>query len=84
MNAPEAMSTARRDQLQTWLENRRHGRVGVDVGRTIADALTDLEQVETLRPADGESIATIRRWLEVFCKGTPGSRDPTDQSIHER
>jgi len=66
VNAPEVMSTAQRDQLQTWLENRRHGREGVDAGRTLQDALADLEKVEMERPADGESIATIKRWLEAF------------------
>jgi len=66
VNAPEAMPIARHNQLLTWLENRRHGREGVDAGRTIADALADLEKVEMERPADGESIATIKRWLEAL------------------
>jgi exodeoxyribonuclease I len=66
VNAPEAMPTARRNQLLIWLENRRHGREGVDAGRTIADALADLEKVETDRPAESDSIAAIRRWFETF------------------
>ncbi|CUH45461.1 exonuclease domain-containing protein [Ruegeria atlantica] len=66
VNAHEVMPTTRRDQLQTWLNNRRHGRDGVEAGRTLADAMADLEKVETDRPADGESIAAIKHWLEIL------------------
>ncbi|MDG1431650.1 MAG: exonuclease domain-containing protein [Paracoccaceae bacterium] len=65
VNAPAAMTTARRDQLQNWLNNRRHGRDGVEAGRTLADAMSDLEHIETERPADSETIATIKHWLET-------------------
>ena len=66
VNAPEALPGNQRSQLQTWLENRRHGREGVEAGRTIADALADLEQAEMGRPKEGGSIAAIRRWFEAF------------------
>lgn len=65
VNAPEFMSTARRAQLQTWLNNRRHGREGVEAGRTLADAMSDLEKVETEHPAGSEPIAAIKNWLET-------------------
>ncbi|WP_071691551.1 exonuclease domain-containing protein [Nioella sediminis] len=66
VNAPEFMPTARRDQLQTWLNNRRHGREGVEAGRTLADAMSDLEKVETEYPASSEPIAAIKIWLETL------------------
>ncbi|WP_108861475.1 exonuclease domain-containing protein [Ruegeria sp. Alg231-54] len=66
VHAPEFMSTARRAQLQTWLNNRRHGREGVEAGRTLADAMSDLEKVETEHPAGSEPITAIKNWLEAF------------------
>jgi len=66
VNAPEALAGTRRAGLQNWMENRRHGRDGVEAGRTLADAMSDLEQAETERPADSGFIAAIKRWLEEF------------------
>ncbi len=65
-NAPEAFSTARHEQLQAWLNNRRHGRDGVEAGRTLADALLELEKLETEHPSGSELIAAIRLWLDAF------------------
>ncbi|NOC84537.1 exonuclease domain-containing protein [Ruegeria sp. HKCCD6428] len=65
-NAPEALSTARHKQLQAWLNNRRHGRDGVEAGRTLADAISDLEKVETEHPAGSEPLTAIKHWLETF------------------
>jgi exodeoxyribonuclease-1 len=64
VNAPKAMSTARRDQLQIWLENRRRGREGIEAGRTISEALTELEK----EIPDGQSLEaeTIFSWLQTI------------------
>jgi exodeoxyribonuclease-1 len=64
VNAPEAMSTARRDQVRAWLENRRRRRDGVVAGRTISDALAELEN-EAPTDDSPETVA-IRSWLLAF------------------
>jgi len=64
VNAPEAMPTARRNQLLTWLENRRHGREGVDAGRTLPVAWEELEKL-TQEKGDSKKLVAIRDWLSA-------------------
>ena len=64
MNAPEALSTERRGQLQAWLENRRHGRDDVEAGRTISEAIEELNKDTTADQVP--EIETIRSWLQEF------------------
>lgn len=56
------LADARIAQLQTWLENRRHGRDGVEASRTIADALAELDD-ESSTDLSPEAAA-IRSWLQ--------------------
>jgi exodeoxyribonuclease-1 len=62
INAPKALSSSKRDQLHTWLNNRRHGHDGVEAGRTISDAIEEVENTS----GDGAvpSNAEIQNWLE--------------------
>ncbi|MFD1157933.1 exonuclease domain-containing protein [Roseovarius aestuarii] len=61
VNAPEALTDPRRSQLQAWLRNRRHGRDGVEVGRTISGALAELDNDSSAdQPPEAEAI---RSWL---------------------
>ncbi|AML50185.1 hypothetical protein [Falsihalocynthiibacter arcticus] len=64
MYAPEAIPTAQRDQLQTWLENRQHGREGIEAGRTISEAIEELNKDTTAYEA--REIKAIRSWLQEF------------------
>lgn len=66
VNAPEAIPTAQRDQLQTWLENRQHGREGIEAGRTISEAIEELNKDTTAYEA--RKIKAIRSWLQEFEK----------------
>lgn len=62
VNAPGVLPDPRRTQLQTWLRNRRHGRDGVEVGRTISGALAELDNDSSAdQPPEAE---TIRSWLK--------------------
>jgi exodeoxyribonuclease-1 len=65
VTAPKAMSTARRDQLQTWLENRRHGREGVAAGRTLQVAIEELDQL-TQEKGESPEFTGIRLWLNAY------------------
>ncbi len=58
-NAPEALANAKHEQLQAWLQNRRCGREGVETGRTIGDAISELEEVPQSHEAE-----VIMAWLE--------------------
>jgi len=49
-------------QLQIWLQNRLHGREGVEAGRTLAVAIEELEKLAKER-GDSDEIETIRTWL---------------------
>jgi exodeoxyribonuclease-1 len=62
LNSPDVLTDPRRAQLQAWLENRLHGRDGVQAGRTIADALAELDNDSpTDQPLEA---AAIRTWLQ--------------------
>ena len=62
VNAPEALAGTRRAQLQTWLQNRRLGREDVVAGRTIGDAILELE--EGTRSDQTSEAEAIRMWLD--------------------
>ena len=62
VNAPETLADGHRSQLQIWLQNRLHGREGVEAGRTLPVAIEELEKLAQERGAIGE-IETIRTWL---------------------
>lgn len=63
LEQPEVLRPEIRQGLETWLHNRLHGREGVEAGRTLDSALSELDDI-----ADDESNASalqeIRRWLE--------------------
>lgn len=65
VNAPEALSDPLRTQLQTWLGNRIHGRVGIEAGRTLGLAKAELETLNDERSSTAE-LREIRRWLERY------------------
>jgi exodeoxyribonuclease-1 len=58
-NATQALTSARREQLQAWQKNRRLGREDVVAGRTIPGTLTELEEIEAADQAEA-----IKVWLE--------------------
>ncbi len=63
LEQPEVLRPELREKLEAWLHNRRHGRKGVEAGRTLDNALSDLDGIagdESNAPAMQE----IRRWLE--------------------
>lgn len=61
VNAPGVLPDPRQAQLQAWLRNRRHGRDGVEVGRTISGALAELDNDSSAdQPPEAEAI---RSWL---------------------
>ena len=67
LEAPTSLQPAVREQFETWLHNRRHGREGVNAGRTLTDALDEI--ADLAENADGEQIEvieTIRAWLTTF------------------
>ena len=43
---------------------RRHGREGVKAGRTLEDALAELNDVLARVDKQGDDVADIRRWLQ--------------------
>jgi exodeoxyribonuclease I len=62
VNAPEALADGHRSQLQNWLKNRLHGREGVEAGRTLPVAITELVKLAHER-GESDEIETIRNWL---------------------
>ena len=61
---PEALDPRRRDMLATWLGNRRHGRDGVAAGRTLDDAIEEVEKAAADMPDRAAEVGVIRHWLE--------------------
>ena len=63
LEQPEVLRLELRQELETWLHNRLHGREGIEAGRTLDDALSDLDDI-----ADDESNSSapqeIRHWLQ--------------------
>lgn len=56
---PDVLRPELRRGLETWLHNRLQGREGVEAGRTISDALMELEQ----SAGPKEALSAIRVWL---------------------
>jgi len=57
---PGTLQPERRQMLEVWLQNRLQGRDGVEAGRTLGDALKELdEEADTT-----EAVLDIRKWLE--------------------
>ena len=65
---PEVLTPDARRALVTWQQNRLHGREGVEAGRTIAEAVADLEGV-TADETNAAALEEIRRWLEGSSMG---------------
>ncbi|WP_170364508.1 exonuclease domain-containing protein [Ruegeria arenilitoris] len=70
LEQPDVLRPELRHALETWLHNRLHGREGVEAGRTIGDALTDLESI-TADDTNTLQLKSIRRWLESVGAGKP-------------
>ncbi|MFX0546123.1 exonuclease domain-containing protein [Roseovarius sp. S1116L3] len=60
---PEALQPERRQMLEAWLQNRLQGRDGVEAGRTLGDALTDLESI-VKDETNASALLEIQHWLE--------------------
>lgn len=65
VNAPESLAESCRGQLNIWLQNRRHGREGIEAGRTIEDAMAELER-ETSTDQSPETEAIRSGWILGF------------------
>lgn len=61
---PDALESHDREMLSVWLQNRRFGREGVKSGRTLADALTELDAITPANEDQGALIAEMRVWYE--------------------
>ncbi len=61
---PDVLDPQRHDMLATWLNNRRHGRDGVVAGRTLDDAMEEVEQKAADMPDRAAEVKAIRAWLE--------------------
>jgi exodeoxyribonuclease-1 len=59
----DELDSARRAQLDTWLNNRRLGREGVAAGRTINAAQTELEELASSSSEHGAELREIRGFL---------------------
>ncbi|MGI3187082.1 exonuclease domain-containing protein [Nioella aestuarii] len=62
LEQPDVLRPELRQALETWLHNRLLGREGVEAGRTIGDALTDLESITA--DDTNTQLNGIRQWLE--------------------
>ena len=60
--APDALDPDRRRMLEAWLQNRRHGRDDVKAGRTISEALGEVETLD----GDADAIDAIGDWLATL------------------
>jgi exodeoxyribonuclease-1 len=59
---PDALQPERRQMLEVWLQNRLQGRDGVEAGRTVSDALAELDNDPSAdQPPEAE---IIRSWLK--------------------
>lgn len=62
LEQPDALKPERRRGLEVWLQNRLDGRDGVLAGRTLGDAMAELEELAA-DAGDQGAINTIREWL---------------------
>lgn len=59
---PAAIDEALRTRLDVWLENRRHGRDGIEAGRTLEDAQRKVEELKDEGEPNSD-LAQIVSWL---------------------
>lgn len=64
LEQPEVLRPELHQRLETWLHNRLHGREGVEAGRTVDDALSELTDISPSDPAAQAAVSDIRTWLE--------------------
>ncbi len=64
LEKPEVLRPELRQGLETWLRNRLHGREGVEAGRTVLDALSELQESSPSDPVEHVAVSDIRVWLE--------------------
>lgn len=64
LEQPEVLRSEFRDGLETWLHNRRHGREGVQAGRTVYGALSELQESAPSDLGAQAAVSDIRNWLE--------------------
>lgn len=64
LEKPEVLRPELRQGLETWLHNRLRGREGVEAGRTVLDALSELQEGSPSDPAAQAAVSDIRAWLE--------------------
>jgi exodeoxyribonuclease-1 len=62
LEQPDALRPELRQGLEAWLQNRLQGREGVDAGRTIGDAVQDLDGLD-VDGSNSAAVEAIRRWL---------------------
>lgn len=63
LEQPEVLRPEIRQGLETWLKYRRHGREGVEAGRTIGEARADLDGID-VDETNASALQEIRHWLE--------------------
>ncbi len=61
--APELLKPEQRSSLDTWLQNRKQGREGIEAGRTVEAALAEIEELNNDNTASRDAVAVIREWL---------------------
>jgi exodeoxyribonuclease I len=66
LEEPSALDPQSRDQLEGWLKNRRNGREGVKAGRTIADALEELDKLGNETADRATAVDEIKDWLSAL------------------
>ena len=54
--------------METWLQNRKCGREGVETGRTVADALSEISEIASESTEDTAAIKDISNWLNDFAE----------------
>ncbi|MCC1481439.1 exonuclease domain-containing protein [Roseibaca sp. Y0-43] len=62
LEQPDALRPELRQGLETWQHNRLHGREGVQAGRTISDAMADLDSI-VVTETNAAALHDIRLWL---------------------
>lgn len=61
---PEALDPQRKFLLTEWMKNGRQGRAEVTAGRTLADALEEMQEILASGEVGDPAISAIRSWLE--------------------
>lgn len=63
LEQPEVLRPELRHGLEAWLQNRLQGREVVEAGRTIGDAVEDLDGLE-VDASNSAAVGAIRHWLD--------------------